>query len=318
MNSSKPTPVNAGFKSSKDLAPNPASFGKIFLQNQFFSKPVYPPKGTDLSGKTAIVTGANTGLGLECSRQLLSYNLSTLIIAVRSTEKGDKAANDLRSRYPMADIAVWELDMASYPSIQAFTTRVDTALPRVDFVVLNAGIHNQDFALVRETGHEEMFQVNYLSQALLTFLLIPVLAAKSRANKSGPAHITWVNSGLALNAQFANRNQDPLLPSLSEGPQGFNDNEWYSRSKLLAHFFLWKLIESAPASEVIVSLTDPGFVKGTNLTKKDSVVFQAVFSLFSRIFGRSVDVGASTIVDTLVNHGDAAHGSYLMSWKICP
>lgn len=56
MNSSKPTSVNAGFKSSKDLAPNPASFGKIFLQDQFFSKPVYPPKGTDLSGKTALST----------------------------------------------------------------------------------------------------------------------------------------------------------------------------------------------------------------------------------------------------------------------
>lgn len=287
------------------------------MHNQFRAKPVHPPKGTDLSGKTAIVTGANIGLGLECSRQLLALNLSNLIITVRSTEKGEKAAADFRSKHPTADIAVWELDMASYPSIQAFTKRVDIALTRIDYVILNAGVW-KDFTIVRETGHEEIFQVNYLSQAFLTFLLIPVLAAKSQATKSGPAHVTWVNSALALNAQFANRNKEPLFPSFSDGLQGFNDAEWYSRSKVAAHFFLWRLAETVPAEKVIVSLTDPGFVRGTSLHKQDNIIAKAAVALFSRIFARTVEAGASTMVDSVVNQKERAHGSFVMGWKACP
>ncbi|KAJ4405027.1 hypothetical protein N0V82_010389 [Gnomoniopsis sp. IMI 355080] len=312
-------------KGSRDLPPNTASFiPTIFWQNQFQAKPVYPPPNTDLSGKTAIVTGANSGLGLECGRQLLSYNLSHLIIAVRSTEKGDRAARELRSKHRDADVVVWELDMASYPSIQAFVRRVETSLPRIDFVVLNAGLMNS-FSIVPSTGHEEMFQVNYLSQALLTFLLLPVLKAKSEANSSGPAHVTWVNAALSLVAKFSNRNRDPIFPSLSEGPNGFDNQEGYNCSKVLAHYFVWKLADYVSKEDVIVTLTDPGYVRGTLLakdrmdqaTKKFGVFFKLFYWMFSRL-GRKLEDGASTIVDALVNKGKETHGSFLMGWKVAP
>lgn len=325
MSSPKSIPLPTEGKASKDLPPNTAPFfPTIFWNNQFRAKPVYPPPGTDLFGKTAIVTGANSGLGLECSRQLLSYNLSHLVMAVRSAEKGNRAASELQSKYHNADITVWELDMASYPSIQAFVRRIEASLPGVDFVVLNAGVMNA-FKLIPDTGHEEMFQVNYLSQALLTFLLLPILKAKSQANSSPPAHVTWVNGALSLTAKFANRNRDPMFPSFSEGPDGFDDGEAYNQSKVLAHYFVWKLAEYVSAEDVVVSVTDPGYVRGTSLAKekkdqaaeKFGVIFKVFYWLFSRT-GRTLENGTSTIVDSVVNKGMESHGCFLMGWKIAP
>ncbi|KAF3766447.1 NAD(P)-binding protein [Cryphonectria parasitica EP155] len=307
-----------------DLPPNTAPFfPNIFYQNQFRAQPVYPPKDTDLRGRTAIITGANSGIGLECCRQLLSYKLSTLILAVRSPTKGDAAAAQLRQKYPGAEISVWELDMSSYLSIQAFVQRVDTHLPRVDFVVLNAGVMKA-FAIVPSTGHEEMFQVNYLSQALLTLLLLPVLKAK-KPPTGLPARLTWVNGALSLFAKFPNRHSVPLLPSF-DNEEIFADGEWYNTSKLLAHFFAWKIAEFVSADDVIVSVTDPGYVRGTELAseKKEEMmnmrgafVLKRFMSLFEKM-ARTLEDGTSTIVDTVVNKGKEAHGCYVMGWRIAP
>lgn len=315
---------------SKDLPPNTAPFmPNIFYENQFRAKPVYPPDTTDLSGRTAIVTGANSGLGLECCRQLLSYGLSQVILAVRSQAKGDKAAASLQSAYPNATIQVWLLDMGAYSSIQAFAKRVDAELPRVDYVVLNAGVM-QGWSVVPSTGHEEMIQVNYLSQALLTLLLLPILKAKAKASPGAePTRLTWLNSALSLIAKFPERNSEPMLAAFDVKPTSFEATERYNTSKLLAQFFLWKLSEFVSADDVVVSTVDPGYTSGTSLgldTKEDIIqkggfalgwLIRSGMGLFEKT-ARSVEVGTSTIVDALLNHGKESHGSYLMSWKIAP
>lgn len=316
--------------SSKDLPPNNSPYiPSVFLKGQFCTSPVYPPASTDLTGRTAIVTGANSGLGLECSRQLLSYRLSRLIIAVRSSTKGENAAANLRTQYPHADIQVWPLDMASYPSIQTFVRQVGEKLDRVDYVVLNAGVW-KDFDIVPSTGHEEIFQVNYLSQALLTFLLLPVL--KSKSSRESPAHLTWVNSGLALAAKFPQRKSEPspLFPALSS-KENFDSQEAYCTSKLLAHYFLWVLAEQVPADicNVIISITDPGYVRGTDLmnnTKQEmakksallGAVAGGVIKIAQRTTGKTLEVGSSALVDAVVNHGPESHGCFLWSWQIAP
>lgn len=308
---------------SKDLPPNTAPFfPNIFFNNQFRAKPVYPPEGTDLSGKVAIVTGANSGLGLECSRQLLSYGLSRLIIAVRSQEKGSKAAAELLSKYAKAKVEVWQLDMASYTSVQAFAERVKSDLPRVDFVVLNAGVMNWNWSIVPSTRHEEMFQVNYLSQALLTLLLVPVL--KSKSPPESPAHITWVNSALSLIAKYPERKQEPMFPTFDDQAK-FDRGDRYNTTKALAHFFLWKLSDYVLAEDVIVTITDPAYVRGTQLGnsgkqelfRKGGFLLKGAVWLFERT-ARTLENGTSTLVDAVVNHGKESHGSFIMGWRIAP
>src|SRR6187549_1095540 len=106
---------------SKDLQPSTTPFfPNIFVNNQFRAKPQWPPPTTNLSKHTAIITGSNTGLGYEAAAQLLGLKLSRLILAVRSPEKGEAAATNLRKLSPKATIEVWDLGMSSYDSIQTF------------------------------------------------------------------------------------------------------------------------------------------------------------------------------------------------------
>jgi NAD(P)-dependent dehydrogenase (short-subunit alcohol dehydrogenase family) len=88
--------------------------------------------------------------------------------------------------------------MSSYVSIQAFARLVQSQLSRIDIVILNAGVKNISFNLVKSTGHEEVFQVNYLSTMLLTFLIPPILKAKGPPGE--PAHLTIVNAALTIAA----------------------------------------------------------------------------------------------------------------------
>ena len=300
---------------SKDLPPSTRNFGTVFFQNQFRANPNWPAPNTSLDGKCAIVTGGNTGLGYETAAQLLALNLSVLILAVRSADKGEAAAAALRRLHPGARIEVWLLDLSSYDSVVGFARRVDSSLLRVDMVLLNAGMMNLSFGRNKSTGNEETIQVNYLSNMLLCILLLPILKAKGAASNTTP-HLTIVNAALSLVAPFPNRNQRPLLASFND-VKNFDREQNYNTSKLLAHLFLWELVEYVSAHDVIVNLADPAWVKGTELARDVTGVTKIGLKIFE-LTGRTKRVGASCFIDALVNKGKESHGCFLMSWKIHP
>ncbi|KAL1595974.1 hypothetical protein SLS60_009664, partial [Paraconiothyrium brasiliense] len=300
---------------SKNLAPSKTPFfPNHFIRNQFGTKPQIPPKTTNLSGRVAIVTGSNTGLGLECARQLLSYKLSRLILAVRSVGRGQDAAYELASQYPNAFIEVWEVDMASYDSVRAFAARVGTELSRLDMAILNAGIGFHDFKIVPGTGHEETIQVNYLSTILLAVLLLPSLKTKS---PTGPGRLTISTAMLSMTAKFPNKHEDPLLPSFDD-KKYFDASDIYATSKLLGQMFLWKLTDLVSAEDVVVNMVEPGFVKGTDLHRDRSFSTRIAVGLLKTVAARSVAVGASAYVDACAVKGKESHGCILTNWEIAP
>lgn len=200
---------------SKDLPPLPKKFGKVFWNNQFKVKIEVPDprKSSSLKGKVAIVTGANSGLGFESARQLLTLGLSHLIVAVRSLAKGKAAAVLLAQANKAAIIDVWELDMESYESIQVFVRKCDSELSRIDYTILNAGVSLMKFSISPATGHETTIQVNHISTILLTILLLTVLKAKSSRQDS--SRLTIINSVTAHLCKFPNRDKRPLLGPVS-------------------------------------------------------------------------------------------------------
>ena len=294
-----------------------------------------PTSGAYLKDQTAIVTGSNVGLGLEASRQLLQLGLHRLILAVRSQEKGDAAAAGLRVDFPAADIKVWILDMESYDSIVAFAKRCDEDLQRIDIAILNAGLMVNKFQASRLTGHELVFQVNYLSTALLAILLLPILRTKReglrRSTPDGqqppaPARLSISTSDThywsVLNTKYPQMlARGSIFPQFDQ-PEGYDLSLGYRRSKVLVTMLAAKLAGQVDPDDVIINSVTPGLTKGTSFFRDGmenaSWIVERLLGIMFATMPRTPEVGASTYIDATVWKGKESHGNYLGDWRLKP
>lgn len=287
--------------------------GAGFIYRQLFMHSPQVPTETSLVGQTAIITGSNTGLGLEAGRQLLHLNLSRLILAVRSRTKGDVAAKVLSHEFPHTKVEVWILDMEDYESVAAFCKKCET-LGRIDIAILNAGIQNKDHRISVKTGKEQTFQVNYLSTIMLAVLLLPILKAKE-GFLGKPARLSVVTSTTAYFADF-----DHKKPIISQFEADYDVRKWYSREKLLQMMFIRRLAGLFSPDDVIINTVCPGLVGNTEIWRSLNTiaVLKRFLSLYFMLFGRSLQEGASTYVHAVVLAGRESHGSFLSDWGVRP
>ena len=300
-----------------DVTPEARATPGAFLKRQLFrSPPVIKQGDANLAGKTIIITGSNTGLGLECARQLLDLGLSRLILAVRNESKGAAARTDLATgRTTKQTIDVWKLDLDSYDSIAAFAQRAST-LDRLDVLIHNAGLMKASFGRNAATGHEEVFQVNYLSMALLAILMLPVLRDKNK-NPNTPGRLVLVSSDTAAWAPFKERHSTPMFPAFDDA-NTFVASERYWSSKLLGHMFLMELAKRVPSSVAVVNATNPGMCRGTGLSQDLSGASVVAAKVIGRVIGRSTALGARALTDAAVKHGRETHGQYMEDGKVQP
>ena len=126
--------------------------------------PIPPtPKSTSLEGKTVIVTGGNSGIGLEAARQFLTLKAERVIITARDDRKGDEAINALRrdpevsKLNPSATIESFHLDLDDYQSGLDFCKQVEREVPYLDVLVCNGGMSSIKYELSK-AGHERLMQ----------------------------------------------------------------------------------------------------------------------------------------------------------------
>ncbi|KAK7999708.1 hypothetical protein PG990_012308 [Apiospora arundinis] len=288
-----------------------------FLRRQFSAAPPAVLRAdVDLAGKTAIVTGANGGIGLECCRQLLDLGVSKLVMAVRDEAKGDAARETLMATRPDASqtIEVWKLDYASYESVVAFAKRAETATPRPSIAILNAGVNRGAFTRNTETGHEEDLQTNYLSTVLLALLLLRTFKQHIPSSSSqGPGRIVIVSSDTAAWAKFNEKDQDPLLPSFDD-EANFNVYDRYATTKLLGHLFVAELARRVPATTAIINCANPGLCYGSGL---NSELGWSV-AVFMRALGHSSAVGARSLVNAATVQDATSHGQFIEDCEMRP
>ncbi|PNP40568.1 hypothetical protein TGAMA5MH_07565 [Trichoderma gamsii] len=300
-----------------DISPEKRASQLAFIQRQLFRvPPTWTKKDVDLRGKTAIITGSNTGLGFECARQLLDLGLSKLIVAVRSEAKGEEAKKLLlagRDTNKPPVIQVWKLDLSSYDSITAFAERTKT-LERLDITINNAGLMKKTFDK-SSAGHEETFQVNYLGQALFTLLLLPVIKEKNSPEQ--PGHLVLVSSDTAAWAEFKGKNAESLFAGL-DNPQLFDSSDQYFTSKLLGQLFLTELVKRVPPSVAIINAPNPGLCQSSLVRDYDNVFERVFVYIFKLVLGRPGSVGARAFTDAAVKQGSESHGQYLEDGKVQP
>jgi retinol dehydrogenase-12 len=142
-----------------------------------------------MAGKTAFVTGATSGIGLETARALARSG-ATVVVGARDTVRGQAVVEELRRSGGQADFV--PIDLASFASVRRAVERLTADHPRLDVLVNNAGVVTKD-RLVSPDGHEVVWQTNFLGPFLLTRLLLPALHRAPRArlvNVSSRAHFS--------------------------------------------------------------------------------------------------------------------------------
>lgn len=126
--------------------------------------PIPPtPAGTDLSGKTIIVTGGNAGMGYEAARQFLVLQAARVILAVRSRQKGQEAVSALRANpevkkaNPSGTVEMMPLDLDDSQSALEFVTKVKAEVPELDVLLCNGGVNIMKYQ-TSKSGHERVMQ----------------------------------------------------------------------------------------------------------------------------------------------------------------
>ena len=244
----------------------------------------------DQSGRTALVTGANTGIGFETARMLAARG-ATVTLACRDTAKGDAAAERIRLAHPGAHVAVDSLDLADLDAVAAFATRFASMHDHLDLLIANAGVMIPPLGRTRQ-GHELQFGTNHLGHFALTGRLLPLLA-------STPGARIVVVASAAQNI----------------GHIDFDDLDWrrrhyqpwlaYGQSKLANMLFAVELQRrlAAAGSTLRVTASHPGWTS-TELTRT-----AGFFSFLGPLLGMNPRDGALTTLRAATDPA-AEGGSY--------
>jgi len=231
---------------------------------------------TQLDGKTAVVTGASSGLGLEIARGLAERGAS-VILACRDRGRGQAAVDSIRAGQPGAALTVEALDLASLASVRAFAQRLGAGHPRLDILVNNAGGWSQQ-AERSADGIELIWATNVLGPHLLTRLLLPSLLA------SGDGRVVNLSSTVAGGLDLG----DPECKS-----KPFNGFKAYSQSKQANRMLTWSLAARLAGRGATANAMSPGLVK-TNLNRNLRGPLKLVFGVVVPLFGKSPAKGADT------------------------
>jgi NAD(P)-dependent dehydrogenase (short-subunit alcohol dehydrogenase family) len=271
------------------------------------------PSDIDLSGKTAVVTGASAGIGFETARQLLQAKCSVVILAVRDITKGEACAKELLKDPVIKEnnptIKVLQLDAERYDSIQAFTKTLKQETPTLNILILNAGINRFDFKR-SPSGHEATVQVNYLSNVLLLVELLPYL--ETSAEESGfPTRVTWVGSRMHDAGEGFSK-KPPTGPVLEymDSEAKFGKFTRYGDSKLLCAMFLYSLAPRLNGNKIILNMVCPGMVV-TNLESDLPQPLRFLVGIYKGLRARDVQVGGWLILNATVVAGAESHGKHL-------
>jgi NAD(P)-dependent dehydrogenase (short-subunit alcohol dehydrogenase family) len=226
----------------------------------------------DQSGRVAIVTGANTGLGFETARVLAERGAS-VVLAVRDAEKGKRAA----ARMP-GDVTVQELDLTSLESIRAAASDLRGVHQRVDLLVNNAGVMYTPKGTTRD-GFETQFGTNHLGHFALTGLLLDRLLPVA-----GSRVVTVSSTGHRIRAAI---HFDDL-----QGERSYSRVAAYGRSKLANLMFTYELQRRLAAHGTTSAVAAHPGVSNTELVRNAPAAVRRPVDLLAPLITQRAAMGA--------------------------
>lgn len=295
---------------------------RLFFYSQLFVTTQLPTES--FAKQTVIVTGANSGLGLEAARHFYRLHCARLILAVRTIAKGQEAKEYILRNNPQRSdpdaIEIWPLDLSNTESTLVFADRVKTDLAQLDVLISNAGINSPVWKVYE--GYEQAVQVNVLNTFLLALTLLPKLEmSAAQAEKGSQPHLVIVSSEAHRLTKFPEINAPDLYAKLNE-KTGFSQQPRsvlfsvhfpvegktnrvtdispipcyrYQVTKLMEVLFTRELVARlGNSTRVIVNLVNPGLC--TSNLDRNSGNPSAVVRLVRRLLDRTTEVGSRTLV----------------------
>ncbi|KAI9272772.1 hypothetical protein BDA99DRAFT_499175 [Phascolomyces articulosus] len=240
----------------------------------FSSKPFEFSDIPDLSGKVAIITGSNTGIGKVCAIEMARKNCQ-VIVASRSEDKGQAAVADIKEITGNDKVEFIKLNLLSLQSVQAFVEEFKSKYDSLHILLNNAGVMMCPYSL-SEDGLETQFATNHVAHYFLTIQLLPLLI------KSGPSRIVNVSSsGHNFTSFYA-----PDLERIND-EKGYGPFTNYSYSKAFNILFtieLAKRLEAKGIKNVYVNSNHPGMVRselGRHSVSKDSLFATFLYNVLT-------------------------------------
>jgi NAD(P)-dependent dehydrogenase (short-subunit alcohol dehydrogenase family) len=230
----------------------------------------------DLTTKVAVVTGANSGLGLEISTRL-AHRGATVVMACRNSSKAEAAANAIRRQVPHAHLELRQLDLADLASITAFADGVGAAHAHLDILVNNAGLSSSERTTTAD-GFETIFGVNHLGPFALTAHLRPLIEQTPGSRVAAMSSAVHRLGRINFDDVMAERAYKPLRA--------------YAQSKLANLLFTAELHRqfAATGSNAIAVAAHPGGAP-TNLGSDDHGITGAIAKL-PALIGQSLETAA--------------------------
>ena len=231
----------------------------------------------DQTGRTAVVTGANTGLGYETAAALAGKG-AHVVLAVRNVAKGNEAARRIEQTvHPGADVAVQELDLTSLESVRAAAEQLRSKHDTIDLLINNAGVMFTPKSTTKD-GFELQFGTNHLGHFALTGLLIDRLlpVAGSRVVTVSSVGHRFARNGIRF---------DDL-----QWEQDYSRVGAYGQAKLANLLFTYELQRRLQGTNTIAAAAHPGGSR-TELTRNLPPIVAAVTKLAEPLF-QGADMGA--------------------------
>jgi NAD(P)-dependent dehydrogenase (short-subunit alcohol dehydrogenase family) len=201
----------------------------------------------DQSGRVAIVTGANSGLGYDTAA-LLAGKGAHVVMAVRNLGKGNEALQRIQGSHPNAPVDLQELDLSSLDNTRKAAEAIRSAYPRIDLLINNAGVMYVPSREATSDGFEMQFGTNHLGHFALTGLLLDNLIG---VDGSRVVTVSSVGHRIMAKIHFDDLNWE----------RGYNRVKAYGQSKLANLMFTYELQRrlAAKGAPTVALAAHPGF-----------------------------------------------------------
>jgi NAD(P)-dependent dehydrogenase (short-subunit alcohol dehydrogenase family) len=253
-----------------------------------------------MTGKTCLVTGANSGIGKETAFGLARMG-ARVVLVCRNQQKGEIALADIKRETGSSRVDLLIADMSSLGSVRTLAEQVRLRCPRLDVLINNAGAAVRHRSLSAD-GIEMTVAGNYLGAALLTMLLL------DRLKLSAPSRIVNISSEAQRNARLD-------LNDLQFEKRKYNALAAYGQSKLLMNAFTFELARRLEGIPVTANCLHPGVV-ATNIWPADAPLIVRIILGVMKPFMLSPKKGAVVSL-YMATSPDVAHmsGEYFVKSK---